>query len=152
MRLRSRSRAVRQSRKGVAAVELAILLPFLSLLFVISIDFSRVFYFTVTLNNCARDGAIYGSMDPTHSTDTAGIQSAAQADGSNMTPLPSISSTTGTDAFSKSYVQVTASYTFNTLINYPGIANTYNLSRQVRMEIAPVLPNFPTGAGTGAGG
>src|SRR5262245_16916603 len=53
----------RRSRRGVASVELAVLVPFLAFLFVIALDFGRIFYFSVTVENCARSGALYGS-DP----------------------------------------------------------------------------------------
>src|SRR5262249_60739649 len=52
-----RSRA--QARSGVAAVELAVLAPFLAFLFVIAIDWSRVFYFSLVVDNCARNGALW---------------------------------------------------------------------------------------------
>src|SRR5690349_9373587 len=62
--------AARGPRHGTAAVELAVLLPFLAFMFVIGLDFARVFYFSITLTNCARNGAYYGSQDATHATDT----------------------------------------------------------------------------------
>ena len=48
-------------RPGVATVELAVVLPLLCFLFVIAVDFARVFYFDLTVANCARSGAIYAS-------------------------------------------------------------------------------------------
>jgi Flp pilus assembly protein TadG len=61
------ARARQKRRHGVAAVELAILLPLLGFLFVIALDYSRIFYFTMVVTNCARSGAIYGSQNPTTS-------------------------------------------------------------------------------------
>ena len=60
----SRRTPIRAKRSGAAALELAILLPLLIFLFIIGIDYARVFYSTVTITNCARNGAIYGSLDP----------------------------------------------------------------------------------------
>src|SRR4051794_11952174 len=60
-RLRSRKR---RARFGAAAVELAVLLPFLAFLFVIAVDWSRIFYYSVIVTNAARNGALYAS-DPT---------------------------------------------------------------------------------------
>jgi Flp pilus assembly protein TadG len=38
-------------RSGASAVELALLLPFLVFLFVITVDFGRIFYYSLTLTN-----------------------------------------------------------------------------------------------------
>ena len=51
----------RSLRRGAAIAEMAILLSILSFLFVVCIDFARVFYFSLTLKNCARNGAYYAS-------------------------------------------------------------------------------------------
>src|SRR5262249_4910977 len=59
---RGAGRALRRgARRGVAAVELAVLSPCLALLFVITVDFARLFYYKLTIDNCARNGAIFGS-------------------------------------------------------------------------------------------
>jgi Flp pilus assembly protein TadG len=128
-------------RRGAAAVEFAILLPFLAFILVVAVDFSRVYYDTQILNTCARNGALYGCNDPATAADTTGIQNAALADASNLTPTPTVTSTTGTDAAGP-YVEVTVSYTFTTLTNYPGIPSVSNLSRKVRMRVTQVVPNF----------
>src|SRR5947209_20497020 len=104
----------RDHRPGIAAVELALLLPFLLFTFLAGVDFARVFYYQLTLTNCARNGAAYGSMDPTHAADKTGIQSAAQADASNLSPLPSVNSQTGNDADGNPFVLVSVTFTFQT--------------------------------------
>lgn len=45
-------------RPGAAVAELAVLLPFLVLLFFVAVDYCRIFYFTLTVENCARNGAL----------------------------------------------------------------------------------------------
>src|SRR5262249_38652771 len=61
---RSASRPQRRAvRRGAAAVELAVLLPFLAFLFVIAVDWSRIFYYSMTVTNCARNGALWAG-DP----------------------------------------------------------------------------------------
>ena len=127
-------------RRGVAAVELAVLLPLLVFLLVIALDFARVYYKTLTITNCARNGAVYGSMDPTHSVDTTGIQTAALADSTNLTPQPTVTSTTGTDDAGNPYVLVTVTTTFQTITNYPGVPSSLALTSTVQMRVAPVLP------------
>ncbi len=132
------------SRPATAAVELAVLLPFLAFLFVIGIDFARVFYFSITVTNAARNGASYGSQDATHAADTAGIQAAALADATNLRPAPAVSSTAATDADGNPCVQVTVTYTFQSITNFPGVPGSVNLSRTVQMRTAPTLPtDFP---------
>src|SRR5262245_16575189 len=84
-------------RPGAALVEFAILLPILMFLFLAGVDFARIYYFSTTLTNCARNGAQYGCLDLTHAQDTAGIQAAALADTTNLSPAPDITSQTGTD-------------------------------------------------------
>ena len=123
-------------------VELAVLLPFLMFLFIAAVDFARLFYHSVTLANCARNGAILGSADPTHAADAAGIRSAALADATNLDPAPTITSRTFTED-GVQYVEVTADWQFQTVANYPGIPKLVNLQQKVQARVSPVLPNFP---------
>src|SRR5579864_7443228 len=89
------------SRRGVAAAELAILLPFLGLVLVLGVDFARIYYYYVAVTNCARNGALYAA-DPLAPTQSpyASLTAAAQADWpSGVTPLPTVTGpTSGTDA------------------------------------------------------
>jgi Flp pilus assembly protein TadG len=138
---RSHSRG-RGLRRGAAVVELALLLPFLTFLFLVAVDYCRLFYYSQTLASCARNGALYGS-DPvaTSQSPYADLKSAALADASNLTPAPDVSSTNGTDSGGNPYVEVTVSWTFQTITNYPGIPSTVNLQRKVRMRVSPNAPN-----------
>src|SRR5439155_170092 len=100
-----------QRRDGVAAVELAILLPFLVTLFVIALDWSRIIYYTVTVNNCARNGAMY-MLDPYSGVTSryTSLTDAAQADAPNLSPKPSVKDPpdSGTDTIGTYYdVKVT---------------------------------------------
>jgi TadE-like protein len=54
-------RTVSAHRGGV--VELAIILPLVAFLFVIAVDYARIFYYSLTVANCARNGALHLS-DP----------------------------------------------------------------------------------------
>jgi Flp pilus assembly protein TadG len=53
----------REPRRAAAAVELAICLPLLMFLVVIAFDWARIYYYSETLANCARQGALWAS-DP----------------------------------------------------------------------------------------
>ncbi len=126
----------------MASVELSVLLPFLALLFVIALDWSRVFYAAVVVDNCARNGALY-AIDPYSGVQSpyANIQQAALADAPNLTPQPTVTSATGTDANGRNYVDCTVSYTFQTISNFPGVPNSTVITRTVRVYQAPQSPN-----------
>jgi Flp pilus assembly protein TadG len=128
-------------RRAAAAAEFAVLTPVLALLLVGATDFARAFYYYVTVANCARNGALYGCLSTANSNNASAIQTAALTDASGLSPQPSISSKTGTDANSNPYVSVTASYSFSTLVSYPRLPNTMTLSRTVQMRVAQGQPN-----------
>jgi hypothetical protein len=125
----------------VAATELAVLLPFLAFLFVIGVDWSRIFYYSVTLDNCARNGALY-AIDPYSRvlSPYGSISAAALADASNLSPPPTVTSSSGTDASGYNYVDCTVSWQFQTITNFPGVPYQTNLTRTVRVYQAPSVP------------
>src|SRR5438093_12394536 len=49
-------------RPGVAVVELAVILPLFVLLFLITADFARVSYYSVTVENCASNAVMFGTQ------------------------------------------------------------------------------------------
>jgi Flp pilus assembly protein TadG len=134
--------AARGRRRGVAVVELACLLPLLVLLLLITIDFARVFYFSLTLTNCARAGALY-ACDPVTADESPfpSTSAAALADAKNLSPQPTIKSAYGTDSLGRQYVEVSANYTFQTLTGFAPIPSQIQLTRTVRMFMAANTPN-----------
>jgi Flp pilus assembly protein TadG len=127
-------------RTGAAAVELALLLPLLAILFVMAVDYSRVFYFTMTVTNCARSGALYGSQNPAQAIDQTAIAAAAVMDAGNL-DAQSLVVTSATDsATNPTYVIVTVNYPFSTISNFPGVTRTTSISRSVRMTVTPLTP------------
>jgi Flp pilus assembly protein TadG len=144
-------------RRAVATVEMALLLPFLAFLFVVAVDYARIFYFAVTLENCARNGAYYASNYPNSSylyNDIYGYQNLDEAvlkDATNLSPAPTyvveysaspdgpFTSTVRTSG----YLRLTVDWRFQSLTRYPGIPSTVDLSRSVIMQIAPTMPTFP---------
>jgi hypothetical protein len=137
-------RQARPARRGVAATELAFLLPLLAFLFAVGIDWSRIFYYAVTIENCARNGAMYASdsfsgvISPYPDVTTAAL-----ADAPNITPTPTVTSTTGVyngATNSYNYVDCTVTYQFTTVSQIPGLPTTTTLSRTVRCFVAPQLP------------
>jgi Flp pilus assembly protein TadG len=154
---RSRSGRGRIRRAAVATVELAILSPFLCFLFVVATDFARVFYYAVTIQNCARNGAYYAADYPNNNylyNDIYGysnLDDAIMRDAGNLSPAPTYTvnyAATETGPFTDTtkpangYVQVTVTWTFNSITNFPGIPSNVSLSRSAIMRIAPAMPNF----------
>jgi Flp pilus assembly protein TadG len=135
-------RHVRQTRRAVAATELALLLPLLCFLFVITVDFARVFYFDLTVENCARCGAIYGGRNPNAAVDTDGIKADAQKDAGNLDLSQLTVTSTVDNPTAPTMVTVTVTYPFSTLTSYPGVPASLRLSRTVKALVAPATPNF----------
>jgi len=147
---RIRTRNHREKRCGAAAVELAIVAPFICFMLIVAIDYGRVFYYSLTLKNGARSGAYYASDYPGIYS-FANAQQATAVDFQNMSPPPTIdvkySSSpngpyTSVTPISNGYVQVTASWDFHTITSYPGIPTTTTLQRSCRMKVAPIVPTF----------
>src|SRR5262245_425521 len=136
------SQRAHRRRRAAAVVELAVLLPLLIALFVFAVDFARVFYVSLTLTNCARAGALY-ACDPATQAESPfpSVQAAALADATNLTPQPTITSTTGIDASGRAYAEVTAQCSFSTVTQFPFVPNNLALTRTVRMLIAATTPN-----------
>lgn len=127
-------------RKGAAAVELAVLLPLLMFLFVIAVDYARIFFYSLTVENCARNGALCASNAFTYPMPYNSIAQAALADGGSLSPPLTASDITvvnGTDASNNPSVTVTVNYSFQTITKYPGLPSTVNLVRSVEMRVAP---------------
>jgi Flp pilus assembly protein TadG len=129
--------------RGAAAVELAFLLPFICYLGMATVDYARLFYATTTITNCAWNAANWAACQansPTSSPFTS-LTSAAQADAVSLPNSISVArvpaSGTLTDANGNSYVGATVSYTFTTVINYPGIPYQVPLSQTVYMPVHP---------------
>jgi hypothetical protein len=129
----------RHPRRGIAIAELAVVLATLLFIGLAACDFGRAFYNTVVLSNCATNGAMYGS----NSTLAAqmpytSVSAAALADWpASLSPQPTVSSKSGTDSNGTSYIDVTVSQDYQTLISYPFISNPVTLSRTVRMAVVP---------------
>jgi Flp pilus assembly protein TadG len=156
-RLRHPNRRAR--RRGAVAVEFAVLLPFLCFMFVTAVDFARVFYLAITVQNCARNGAYYASNYPNSDyvyNDIYGYTSLNDAvlrDAGNLSPAPTYTvyySDNATGPFTQTvspesggFVQVTVNWTFQTITNYPGVPNNVTLQRSCIMQMAPASPNFP---------
>jgi Flp pilus assembly protein TadG len=149
----------RELRGGVAVVEFAVLLPFILFMFVIAVDWARVFYYSIAVTNCARNGALYMSQQQSATTTSAPytdsgyvnlyvnsaspVTAAALADAPDLTPAPTVSSTSGSDYYGP-YVEVTVSYPFQTVTNFSvgifAVPSNTNVTSTVRMYVPPESP------------
>src|SRR2546425_357122 len=133
----------KDKRRGVAAVELAVLAPFLAFLFVVTVDFARVFQYQTTIQNCARNGALFGCNLRSYqesgwvgSYDT--ISSATLADGASLNPplaASQVQVTNGKGSDGNANVTVTVTYPFRTITQFPGFGTTVNLTAKVSMRV-----------------
>lgn len=151
----------RPARKGAQVTEFAILLPFLAFMFVIAIDWARIFYYQITVTNSARNGAMLYARQQSATVVTSPytddglvnlyvnaspdpVTAAALADASDLSPTPTVSKTTGSDTYG-SYVEVTVSYTFNTVtgfsVQFFNVPASTNVTSTCRMYVPPESPN-----------
>jgi hypothetical protein len=147
MLVRTKSRP--PDRRGAAAVELAVVLPFLLFLIGVGTDFARIFYASQILSNCARNGAIYESDEYFRQDSPYGpfnVVEAALADAPNLMAdpanKPKVTSTVTPDTptAGQSTVTVTVEYKFKTIARFIGIPNEVTLSRSVTMVTTPKNP------------
>jgi hypothetical protein len=151
--------ATSAGRRAVAAVELAVLLPFLGFILIATVDFARVFYCAMTIENCLHNGAIFGSQafdnqnqqwlgnnqywqGPNGQVVSQG-RAASELDGTNLNPVLADSNITlanGTDADGNPVSIVTISYPFQTIASYPGIPSQLTIQRSAQMRVAPAVP------------
>ena len=142
----------RNRQRGNALVELAFITPVVLLLCGGVMDFSRAIYAGIAIANAARAGVQYGALTPGNSGKFQGMADAAVADAANqgLTGVTAtarnfcrcVSSTTETACSStcggstaSGYVEVTVNYTYNTLMQIPGVPTTVVLNKTARMRV-----------------
>jgi Flp pilus assembly protein TadG len=146
-------------RRGAQAVEFAVLLPFLAFMFIIAVDWARIFYYSIAVTNCARNGALYMCQQQSARTTSspytdsgyvnlyanskAPVSDAALADASDLTPTPTVTTNSGSDSYGP-YVEVTVSYPFQTVTGFSvwdfGVPSSTNVTSTVRMYVPPEAP------------
>jgi hypothetical protein len=147
-------------RRATATVELAVLLPLLVSLFLFAADFARVFYVTITIENAIHNSALFGcQVFDNQNQQWIGNQQywqgpngqlvsaekvAAELDGTNLSPTLADSNITiasGTDADGNPVNIVTVTYTFTTIVSYPGIPSPLTITRTAQVRVAPATPS-----------
>jgi len=144
------TRSPHRSRAGQATTEIALLSPIMILMLLGTMDFGRLFYDAIGIAGAVRSGLQYATLTTANATDTTGIVNAATQDVSNTTGV-TVTTTSycqcsdGTSIncaltcaggiTAERYVRVKATKTFQTLVAYPGIPNSVNLSQQAVMRV-----------------
>jgi Flp pilus assembly protein TadG len=130
----------RRVRPGTAVTELALLLPFLALMFLAALDFARVFRVTQTLQQSAYAGALYasGASEPSGSGNPDDARNAACANGACLDPPLTPEEVTTTSDDTAGTVSVTVSYDFALLSPVLGGAAQVHLTRTVTLPRAQV--------------
>jgi Flp pilus assembly protein TadG len=154
---------ISRSQSGQALLEVALLMPLLLALVIGAIELGRYAYISILVGNAARAGAAYGAQGLALSADTTGITTAADNDFqnngqlvSNLTVTSSTScgcdsaGTTTSAACSTTtnpsagtcvaghwvvMLSVTASGTFNSLFNFPGIPMSITVSKTSTIRV-----------------
>src|SRR5205823_514292 len=144
---RSRTSGPRRAgRPGGALIELVFALPVLTYILLAVFDFGRIFYYTTTVDNCARNGALYAADSAyVARSGFANVTDAALRDAANLNPPPTVTSASGTDDSGSRYVDVTVSYLFNTASRYPGLPNAVPITRTCRMYVTQQTPDVSEG-------
>jgi hypothetical protein len=110
-------------------------------LFLLSVDFCRVFYYTITVENCARNGALWASDSFAQSESPySTVTQAAQADfiQNKKTELTVTDPAPVIAVDGVNYVRVTCTYTFQTVTSYSGIAGPWTIRRAAWARVVPV--------------
>lgn len=125
----------RKAHRGQGLVELALIMPIMIVMLLGTIDFARAFSAYIQVTNAAREGAYFGARSSSNANDAVAVEAAAKADSPTIYgTAPGVSSVVQPDG-DYEQIRVTVTYTFNTLIDYPGIPQTIPLSRTVTMRV-----------------
>src|SRR5579871_5972322 len=126
-------------RKGAAAAEMALVLPFLAFLFCVAVDYCRSFQAAQIIDSAARSAALYASgaadVDPSTTASAAAVQ-AAVTEGASLDP-PLTASDVSVPTPSGGVATVTITYSFPLFTGYTGLGDALTIRRTVTMPLAP---------------
>ncbi|WP_020474686.1 TadE/TadG family type IV pilus assembly protein [Zavarzinella formosa] len=137
--MRSINQRTTNHRPGAAAVELALVLPFLVVMFTAAVDFARIYHITQTIQECAQSGAIYASGTAQFSSsidNTQAATNAACASGANLSPAVQAANVSVVIDSTGKTATVTVTYTFNSIM--PFLSSATVITRSATMSQAPV--------------
>jgi Flp pilus assembly protein TadG len=137
-----RARSLRRDRRGVAAVEFAIIVPVLIGMFMGVVDLGLGLFTQVQLANAAQAGAAYAMQKGYNAGGmTYAAQTSTRLTGLTVTPSQFCGCPSDTGVISTSctascgdgltagtFVQISVSKAYSTLLSYPGLPSTINMS------------------------
>lgn len=130
----------RRRSSGSVAIELSLAIPLLLIILLGTADFGRIFHDSIAVSNASRVGVQYAMSSASRQSDTAGMVTAALDDLPNRTGATAAARTyctcsngseqscSTTCTSKRLYIEVTVTKTFQTLVQYPGIPSSTNLS------------------------
>jgi hypothetical protein len=130
-------------RRGNAAVEVALMLPWLVFTFIGILDFGFCAYSLIATQNAARVVAMYGAASSANLANIANVKCGYAADELKYAPTPvsgcgtalSVTTSSNTTFTAFTEVQVTVTYTVN-LMGIPGIMpGSLAISRTVALPV-----------------
>jgi Flp pilus assembly protein TadG len=146
-----RGRRLWQDNTGVAGIELALAAPMLVLLMTAGYDFGMILYEQHRLTSAARAGVQYGIQSSSTWTDTTDIAAAVRADANDTSDSLTVTPTTCTcpggtnpcstattcsgSAVSGTYVKVTVTESYATVITYPFIGSPVTITGQALIRV-----------------
>lgn len=149
--LRDLMQAMRDDRRGVAAIEFAIMVPTLIMMTVCTVDLGMGIYTNMQVQDAAQAGAQYAMV---HGFDTNSISTvvsnATGQSGISASPAPvqycgcataagvtnvTCGAACPAGAVSGTYVQVSTQATYTTILPYPMIANSFTLTAQAAVRV-----------------
>jgi Flp pilus assembly protein TadG len=146
-----RGRRLWNDKAGVAGIELALAAPMLVLLMTAGYDFGMMLFEQHRLTAAARAGVQYGIQSSSTWTDTTDITAAVRADAGDTTSSLTVTPTTCTcpggtspcstaaacsgSAVSGTYVKVTVSESYTTLVTYPFLGSPVTITGQALIRI-----------------
>ena len=140
--VKCRGRVRQPLRRGLAAVEFAIVLPLLITILLGATDFGRFSHSAIAVSNAARSGAAYASMNPwnisTQTAWTTGIRQAVtdelnqSAGFDNNELIVDVTNIIEVGGMRRVRVQVT--YPFRTIVTWPLLPSSFDLRQTVVMR------------------
>lgn len=141
---------IRETRRGNAAVEMAVAVPVLLAMVFGAIDFGRVHLEAMVVKNASTTGSFYGAQSMQYSTDSSGIQAAATSEAGGITGYSvtnemvcqcldanndfnsgvtqvSCATSCGSYGVPRVYIRTRSQKTFSTLGWYPGVPQNTNM-------------------------
>jgi Flp pilus assembly protein TadG len=131
----------KRCRSGTAVVEFAVLLPFITMVFLVGTDWCQIYYAATTVTDCARRGALaasgidFGDRSLSESERITRGKAAATINGDTLNPplvADRVTVTTSGDN-----VTVTITYDFHSTTGMMGFGDTWTISRSSTMPIHP---------------